>query len=81
MLVGAAFAAVSGLTKDFIVDSNGNPNAQIVVGGNALASDGIAGANLAAVVGSKAYVATGGEKTLTPDSSGSITVSAAGGQT
>ncbi|MBN3036946.1 MAG: S-layer protein [Candidatus Diapherotrites archaeon] len=66
MLVGAALAAtVPALEKGFFVDSNGNANAQIVVGSNAAVSDGIAAANLAAVVGGKAYVETSGGEEVT----------------
>jgi hypothetical protein len=79
MLVGAACAAVTGMTKDFVVDANGNPNVQIVVGSNALASDGIAAGNLAAVIGNKAYLSAGGQQTVKPVTSGTAKISVAGG--
>ncbi|MCD6522409.1 MAG: S-layer protein [Candidatus Diapherotrites archaeon] len=79
MLAGAVFAAtIPTLEKSFFWDDNGNVNVQIVVGSNAAASDAIAAANLAAVIGSKAYVAAGEEVTVEPTVTGEAKIKVTG---
>ncbi len=63
LALGTAFGACPDISKNWVYDANGNPIVQIVVGSNAAVTDGIAAANLAAVIGSKAYVA-GQSKTI-----------------
>ncbi|MFC2174636.1 hypothetical protein ACFLQ2_02090 [archaeon] len=74
LLVGAALAALP--TKDFYWDASGNTNVQIVVGGDAMISDGIAAAKLAAVIGNKAYIEAGGS--VTPDAMGTVKLKISG---
>lgn len=77
LALGTAFGACPDISKNWVYDANGNPIVQIVVGSNAKISDGIAAANLAAAIASKAYVA-GGTKTLTATTHGSVTIQAQG---
>jgi len=65
LMLGAAISgAVSaglddtGLTKDFFYDSGYNPVVQVVVGEKGMATDAVAGGNIAAVVGNLAYTTT-----------------------
>ena len=66
-MVGAAFAGavVDDSVGNYPFFSNGEPNVKIVVGSGAAISDGVAAANLAAMIGNLAYsdsavTATGG---------------------
>jgi hypothetical protein len=56
-LLGASILAAAPVTVDNIdvISAQGQPTVQIVVGKNAAASDGVAAANIAAVVGSLSY--------------------------
>lgn len=54
---GAVSAAMddTGLTKDFFYDADYNPIVQIVLGEKGMATDAVAGGNVAAVIGNLAY--------------------------
>ncbi|MEM2974518.1 MAG: S-layer protein, partial [Candidatus Micrarchaeia archaeon] len=56
-LLGASLLAAAPVTIDNIdvISAQGQPTVQIVVGKNAAASDGVAAANIAAVIGSLSY--------------------------
>ena len=77
MALGTAFGACPDISKDWVYSANGTPNVQIVVGSDAQISDGIAAANLAAVIGSKAY-ATAGTKTINPTAKGEVKMNVKG---
>jgi hypothetical protein len=79
--LAGAFATVPTLSKSFFWDSTGNPNAVLVVGEKAMASDGIAAGNIAAVIGAGAHVA-GADVTVEGadiGADGSVTVATGGG--
>lgn len=67
----AAFAELM-FGSTTLVDSNGAPLAKVVVGDKALASDGVAAANIAAKIASEAYKT----QNLTAQLSGSATCTA-----
>ncbi|MCK4327615.1 MAG: gamma-glutamylcyclotransferase [Candidatus Diapherotrites archaeon] len=71
LLVGAALAALP--AKDFYWDVSGNTNVQIVVGS---LDDAVLAGNLAARIGRKAYVETGGA--VTPDATGTVKLKVSG---
>ncbi len=75
LLVGAALAALPG--KEFYWDTNGNTNVQIFVGNDGQIADGINAARLAGVIGSKAYIESGGSVTPTADGTVKLTVAGA----
>ncbi len=75
-LLGASFAVadVTYLNKQ-IVNQNGQPVVKVVVGANAASSDGVAAANVAAIVGNLAYRS----RTITAQTQGSATCSVTSG--
>jgi len=78
-LLLASSAVAAGLVYENLelVNANGQPTAKVVVGSQAQISDGIAAANIAAVLANKAYKSS----TLSATVSGQATCSAAGGTT
>jgi len=78
-LLLASSAVAAGLVYENLelVNANGQPTAKVVVGSQAQISDGIAAANIAAVLANKAYKSS----TLSATVSGQATCSATGGTT
>ncbi|MBI5158719.1 S-layer protein [Candidatus Micrarchaeota archaeon] len=75
-LLGASFAVadVTYLNKQ-LVNQNGQPVVKVVVGANAAASDGVAAANIAAIIGNLAYRS----RTITATTQGDATCAVAAG--
>ncbi|MFA6035538.1 MAG: S-layer protein [Candidatus Micrarchaeia archaeon] len=77
-LLGASLA-VADVTYGNVqlVNQNGQPVAQVVVGSNAAASDGVVAANIAAMIGNMAYKT----QTISASTTGTATCSLGGGST
>ena len=75
-LLGSALVAAEVTYSNVqLVNQNGQPTAQVVVGSGAAASDGVVAANIAAMLGNLAYKA----QTLTASTAGEATCNVGGG--